>query len=193
MKASGFVVGLAVGTILAGAVLFSIYYVPRKGLSLSRQPLRFTVVLAEAHGLHAGSPVLVSGVEAGEVADVRIQALDGVGHRVLATAEVFDGDRFGPMLTTKSRYAVARSGLLGEMTLAITPGGEGPPLGPGALVDGEGPLNLEAITQDLAHLTGRLADFMDGRQPGDPSLKRTLRDLQAMLRNLRETSEKLPH
>lgn len=193
MKArANFWIGVTVGALIAAAVLFSIYYVPRKGITFGKEPISFTVVLAEANGLHAGSPVYISGIEAGELTDVRISELPNLGYRVLATAEVFDGERFGPMLTTGSAYEVSRSGLLGEMTLAITPGGEGEPLQQGALVDGTPPMDFTRMVDDVAHITKRLADFMDGREAGDPSLRRAFVELQAALQNIRAFSEKLP-
>ena len=188
---ANFWIGLVVGAVIAAAVLFSVYYVPRKGLSLGRDALSFGVVLDEAHGLHAGSPVLVSGIEAGEVTDVAIRALGDQGYRVLVDVDVFDGERFGPLLTTKSTYQVTRSGLLGEMVLAITPGGGGQPVA-GQLVDGLPPTDFTHILDDLAHVSKRIADFMDGREPGDPNLKRTLLDLQTAIRNVRDFTGNLP-
>lgn len=187
-----FWLGLALGLVVSAALLFSVYYVPRKGLNLGGHGLPFTVALSEAHGLHAGSPVLVSGIEAGEVRALQIAEVPGVGFRVLATAEIFDGARFGPLLTTGSAYAVTRSGLLGENVLAITPGGPGEPLEPGTVVDGTAPLDMDTILADLGHITRRLADFTDGRNPGDPSLRATLSHVQRILQNLKDASESLP-
>lgn len=191
MKRSHFWLGLVVGAILAATLLFSVYYVPRKGISLSREPLSFSLVIDQANGLRAGSPVLVSGVEAGEVEAVEIREIPGRGYKVLAAVTVFDGERFAPMLRTDSIYQVAQSGLLGETTLAIAPGGQGPGVG-GQLVDGLPPTDLSRILDDLAHVSKRVADFMDGREPGDPNLRRALGDLQETLRNVRDFSEKLP-
>ena len=188
---ANFWIGLVVGAVLAAAVLFSVYYVPRKGLSFGREALHFGVVLDEAHGLHVGSPVLVSGIEAGEVTDVAIRELGAQGYRVLVDVDIFDGERFRAMLTTASTYQVARSGLLGEMVLAITPGGGGPTVA-GQLVDGVPPTDFTHILDDLAHVSKRVADFMDGREPGDPNLKRTLLDLQTAIRNVRDFSGNLP-
>ena len=186
-----FWIGLVVGAIVAAALLFSIYYVPRKGLSFGREPIAFTVVLDEANGLRAGSPVLVSGVEAGEVQSVEIREIPSRGWKVLAQVEVFDGQRFGPMLKTDSVYQVGKAGLLGESTVAIVPGGQGPAIA-GQLVDGRPPTDFTRILDDLAVVSRRLADFMDGREPGDPYLRRSLIDLQATIRNIRDFSEKLP-
>lgn len=187
-----FWLGLALGLIVGAALLLSVYYVPRKGLNLGASPLPFTVVLTEAHGLHPGSPVHISGVEAGEVRALRIAEIPDLGFRVLATAEIFDGARFGGLLTASSTYAVAKSGLLGENILAITPGGAGPPLVAGDLVQGTAPLDLDAILNDLAHITRRLADFTDGRNSGDPSLRTSLTHIQRTLQNLKDASESLP-
>ena len=192
MKQGSFVIGLVIGAILAAAVMFSVYYVPRKGISFGLESLPFYVIFDEAHGLRAGSPVLISGIEAGEITAISIESVAQRGWKVMAQVEVFDGEQFGPMLTVGSAYAAVRSGILGEVTLAITPGGPGATLQAGDLVDGKPPQDFGAIVGDLGHLVGRFADFMDGRQPGDPSLRRAFTDLQRTLRNLSDFSEKLP-
>jgi len=191
MKRSHFWLGIVVGALLAAALMFSVYYVPRKGLSFGRESLGFTLVLDEANGLRAGSPVLVSGVEAGEVTGIEIRELGQAGWKVLASIDVFDGARFEPMLRTDSVYQVAQSGLLGETTLAIVPGGQGPSAR-GQLVNGRPPADFTKILDDLGHISKRVADFVDGREPGDPNLKRALVDLQETIRNVRDFSEKLP-
>ena len=198
MKRSHFWLGLVVGAILAAILLFSVYYVPRKGIALSREPLPFTLVLAQANGLSAGSPVLVSGVEAGEIEAIEIRPLPGRGYKVLAQVAIFDGERFAPMLRTDSVYQVAQSGLLGETTLSIVPGGEGISVRD-QLVDGLPPADfsriladLAQVSQNLAQVSKRVADFIDGREAGDPNLRRALMDLQETIRNVRDFSEKLP-
>ncbi len=191
MKRSHFWLGIVIGAILAAMLLFSVYYVPRKGLSLSREPIAFTLVIDQANGLRAGSPVLVSGVEAGEVEGIEIREVPGRGYKVMAAVTVFDGERFGPMLKTDSVYQVAQSGLLGETTLAIVPGGQGPAVA-NQMVDGLPPTDFTRIIDDLAHVSKRVADFMDGRETGDPNLRRALMDLQETIRNVRDFSEKLP-
>lgn len=191
MQRAHFWIGLVVGGIVAAALMFSVYYVPRKGITFSNDPLGFTLVLDEAHGLHAGSPVYVSGIEAGEVTAVEIKELPGKGYKVLAQVEVFDGARFGPMLRLDSSYQVAQSGLLGEATVAIAPGGQGRHVA-GELVDARPPSDFTKILDDLATIATRIADFVDGRQPGDPNLRRALVDLQETIRNVRDFSEKLP-
>ncbi len=191
MQRAHFWIGLVVGAIIAAALMFSVYYVPRKGITFSNDPIGFTLVLDQAHGLHAGSPVLVSGLEAGEVTAVEIKDLPGKGYKVLAQISVFDGERFGPMLRLDSSYQVSQSGLLGEATIAIAPGGQERPVA-GELVDGRPPTDFGRILEELTMISTRLADFVDGRQPGDPNLRRALVDLQETIRNVRDFSEKLP-
>jgi len=188
---ANFYTGIVVGALTAIALLFSIYWVPRKGITFARSSLDFTVVLDEAHGLHAGSPVMVSGLEAGEVTGVDIRQLGDAGWRVLVGVRVFDRGRFEPMLTTGSSYQVARSGLLGQMVLAIAPGGPGEAIA-GRLVDGTPPADFTRILDDLGVVTKRVADFMDGREPGDPNLRMALQDLQAAIRNVRDFTQNLP-
>ena len=189
---ANFWLGLSVGLILGAALLFSIHYVPRKGLSVGKSSMTFSVVFKEAHGLNIGSPVLISGIEAGEVSHVRVRSIEGIGWRVVASIEIFDKERFAPTLSTKSIYALARSSLLGQMTINITPSEAGDPLSEGQLVDGLPPTEFGRIVDDVATITRRLADFVDGRKRGDPNLKRALIDLQNLVRNLRGFSEKLP-
>lgn len=186
-----FWLGMVVGGIIAAAVLFSVFYVPRKGIALAREPVRFTLVLAEASGLRVGSPVEISGIEAGEVTALEIREIPQRGYKVLATVEVFDGERFGPMLRLDSIYQVAKAGILGEASVSIAPGGAGAPVAD-QLVDGVAPTGVDDIVVDLARISKRLADFMDGREPGDPNLRRALVDLQETVRNIRDFSEKLP-
>jgi ABC-type transporter Mla subunit MlaD len=186
-----FWLGMVVGGIIAAAVLFSVFYVPRKGIALAREPVRFTLVLAKAHGLRVGSPVEISGVEAGEVTGLEIREIPHRGYKVLAAVEVFDGERFGPMLRLGSSYQVTQAGILGEASVSIAPGGQGAPVS-GQLVDGVAPAGVDDIVADLARISKRLADFMDGREPGDPNLRRALVDLQETVRNIRDFSEKLP-
>jgi ABC-type transporter Mla subunit MlaD len=125
------------------------------------------------------------------VTGVEIREVGQTGWKVLASVDIFDGERFAPMLKTDSVYQVAQSGLLGETTLAIAPGGQGGAVA-GQLVNGLPPADFTKILDDLATISKRLADFVDGREPGDPNLKRALVDLQATIRNVRDFSEKLP-
>ncbi|MCC6620129.1 MAG: MCE family protein [Deltaproteobacteria bacterium] len=191
MQRAHFWIGLVVGAIVAAAIMFSVYYVPRRGISFSNDPIGFTLVLDQAHGLHAGSPVLVSGLEAGEVEAVEIKELPGKGYKVLVAVSVFDGERYGPMLRLDSTYQVAQSGILGEATIAIAPGGQAAAVA-GELVAGRPPPDFTRILDDLTVISTRIADFVDGRQPGDPNLRRALVDLQETIRNVRDFSEKLP-
>lgn len=186
-----FWLGMVVGGIIASAVLFSVFYIPRKGISFARSPMRFTLVLDEAHGLRAGSPVQVSGVEAGEVTSLAITEIPQRGYKVLAGVEIFDGERFSPMLRLDSVYQVVQSGILGEAIVAIAPGGQGAPVAD-QLVDGLPPTSVGQMLDELSHITRRVSDFMDGREPGDPNLRRALIDLQETVRNVRDFSEKLP-
>jgi ABC-type transporter Mla subunit MlaD len=188
-----FWLGVSVGAIVAVALVFSVIYIPRKGFTFGAETLSFSVVLKEAHGLHVGSPVTIGGIEAGEVVDLRITPVPNLGVRVLATVDIFDGEAYGPVLSDASVYRVARSGLLGAMTVSITPGGDGTPLREGALVAGSGPADLMQVADNVARVTSRLADFMDGGKLGDPSLRKALKDLQALVRNLRQFSQKLPN
>lgn len=183
-------VGLVVGGVLTGAVLLSLYWGPRHGLAPGGEPLRFHVVLEEAHGLHVGSPVRVSGVDAGEVTDVRIERLPRLGWRVLVAVELFRGARYREMLGTGSTYAVARPSPMGGRMLAIAPGGGGEPLRDGMLVRGTPPVDLASVAADLGAIVDRLSRLLGEEGRGAENLERALEDLRATLQNLRNLSER---
>lgn len=188
---AAFWLGALVGGVLAGAVLFAVFWLPRAGLAATGEPLRFTLVLTEAHGLRAGAPVRVAGLDAGEVRSVALVELPERGWRVLAEVEIFDSARFEPMLRLDSVYQLSRAGLLGDVGLAVIPGGAGGSVR-GQLVDAEIPAGMDGLVRDLGHIATRLADFLDGRRPGDPNLRRALLDLQQTVQQLRVFTERLP-
>ncbi len=188
---AAFWLGLFVGGVFAAAVVFAVFWVPRTGLTTGGDPLRFTLVLGEAHGLRPGALVQVAGIDAGEVQALGLAELPRRGWGVLAEITIFDGDRFEPMLRLDSVYQVARAGLLGDAGLVIVPGGAGGSVR-GQLVDAVVPRGIDGLIGDLGHIATRLADFLDGRQPGDPNLRRALVDLQQTVQQLRVFTERLP-
>ncbi len=190
---SRFALGLLTGLVVGVVGLFSIYYVPRKGLHLFDRELRFHVHFAAAHGLHAGDPVLLNGLEVGEVLDVALDPLPELGVRCVVTVAVFDAERHGPHLRADSNFTVVQEGLLGRRALAIVAGGAGPPIVDGAVIPGAEPRDLERTLDDLQATVAELRALLAGDRPGAGSLRHAVRDLEVMLRNLRDFSEKLPH
>jgi ABC-type transporter Mla subunit MlaD len=185
-----FWLGLALGGILAGAGVFGLFWGPRGGLGVSGEPLVFSVVLEEAHGLGVGAPVQVAGLTAGEVRALGLVEVPTRGWRVVAEVVLFDGARLEPMVRVDSIVEVRRMGLLGDAGLAIVPGGHGESVR-GQVVDAAGPRGVEGLVADLGHIATRLGDFLDGRRPGDPNLGRALKDLQETLASLRSVTERL--
>lgn len=189
---TSFWVGLGTGVVLATVVLWSVWYVPRKGLDPFRDSLVFHVLFAQAHGLATGDPVLLNGVEVGEVRAVTVRAVPDVGVRAVVTVEVFDPERWRGLLRFDSGFTVGRQGLLGRRAIEIAAGGTAAPVDSGAVVPGQEPFDPMAIVTDLQATIAELRGLLAGDEPGSPDLKRALRDLELTLRNIREFSEKLP-
>lgn len=187
-----FWVGLGTGVVLATVVLFSIWYVPRKGIRLFQDSFVFHLLFEEAHGLRAGDPVLLNGVEIGAVRRVEVRDVPGAGVRAVATVEVFDAQRYGALLRYDSDYTIGREGLLGRRAIDIAGGGAAPPLDSGAVLPGEEPFDPLAIAADLQDTVAELRSLLRGDAPGSPDIRRALRDLELTLRNIRQFSEKLP-
>jgi ABC-type transporter Mla subunit MlaD len=188
---ASFWLGLVVGAVLAGALVFGVFWGPRGGPVFGSEPLVFSVVLEEARGVGVGSPVHVSGLEAGEVRAVGLVELPQRGWRVVAEVVIPDGERYRPMLRVDSPVEVRRIGLLGDAGLSVVPGGKGESLA-GQFVDASAAPGMDELVADLGHIATRLGDFLDGRRPGDPNLARALRDLQGTLAQLRAFTERLP-
>jgi len=189
---ASFWVGLGTGAVVATVVLWSIWYVPRKGLNPFRESLEFHVLFAQAHGLTAGDPVRLGGVEIGEVRAVTVREVPDLGVRAVVTVEVFDPVRWRGLLRYDSGYTVGQQGLLGRRAIDVAAGGVAAPLEPGAVVPGREPFDPMAVVADLQAIVAELRSLLAGDEPGSPDIRRALRDLELTLRNIREFSEKLP-
>jgi ABC-type transporter Mla subunit MlaD len=188
---ASFWVGLGTGVVLATVVLWSIWYVPRKGLDPFRDSLVFHVLFAQAHGLTTGDPVLLNGVEVGEVRGVTVRDVPDVGVRAVVSVEVFDPARWRDLLRYDSGFTVGRQGLLGRRAIDVAAGGVAAPIEAGAVVPGREPFDPMVIVTDLQATVAELRSLLAGDEPGSPDIRRALRDLELTLRNIREFSEKL--
>ncbi len=184
--ATGLVAGLVVSVIVAAALGLG-----GRWWHLGKRPLVFDVVFERAWGLRAGTPVRVLGIDAGVVRSVHVVEVPEEGWRVAVRAELYDAARWSHVLTEHSVFRPMRAGVLGEMVLDVVPGGQGRPLRDGSVVAGSAPLDATTAVRALAGLAQRLQDLVDGRRPGDPSIRRILRDIEDTVRTLRDVVRKL--
>ena len=184
--ATGLVAGLVIAVIVAAALGLG-----GRWWHLGERPLVFDVVFERAWGLRVGAPVRVLGIEAGTVRALHVVEVPGEGWRVAVRVELYDSARWSAVLSDHSVFRPMRAGVLGEMLLDVVPGGQGAPLEDGAVVAGSAPADATTAVRALAALARRLRDLVDGRQPGDPSIRRILRDIEETVRTLRDVVRKL--
>lgn len=115
--------------------------------------------------LKTGSPVKIAGVAAGSVlaVDYRGGEVDpATGKPVFVRVTLgIDGDKLAT-LHPGARFYITSQGILGEKYVEIEPAGslEGPPLAPGAVVEGEPPLRLEIMALNANRVLTTLAEVL---------------------------------
>lgn len=98
--------------------------------------MSFQIRLESAKGLKAGSPVQISGVEAGHLTSVRFGESGADPDRLLPILSVRVRRSFVSALRTNLNAEVSAPLIMGEPVLVIDPGtSEAPPIAPGALID----------------------------------------------------------
>lgn len=98
--------------------------------------MSFQLRLESAKGLKAGSPVQISGVEAGHLTSVRFGESGADPDRLLPILSIRVRRSFISALRTNLRAEVSAPLIMGEPVLVIDPGtSDAPPIEPGALID----------------------------------------------------------
>ena len=101
-----------------------------------------------------------------------------------------DAERFGPHVRTTSRITIGAANLIGEKLVEISAAGDGEPIAAGAHVLGDPPLDLGEALDRAARIVTDLSNAVDP-EAGGADMRRTLRDLQISMENLREISNKV--
>ena len=98
--------------------------------------MRFELRIEDASGLKDGSPVQISGVEAGHIANIRFGKSENDPDRMLPILSVLVKRNFAEALRADLSAEVVSPLLLGEPALVIEPGtAKAPALEEGAMVD----------------------------------------------------------
>ncbi len=128
---------------------------------LFAESLELETRFARLGGLKAGSKVMVSGMDAGEVLWIAVpERPDGkfrVRFRVLA--------RFRPMLRTDSVATIQVEGLVGSKVLQVEAGTpQGAPVAAGSVLPSREPVEVAAVIQQVADVVVRVNGAVDGVQ-----------------------------
>lgn len=120
--------------------------------SLWQKSYQLAVHFESATGVHAGSPVKMSGLTIGEVREVALdEARGGVGV-ILDIQERY--------LLRADAQAILVTSLLGDSIIEFTPGSKAQRLEPGTLLEGQMPLDPLSIVSRLdSKLTATMASF----------------------------------
>ncbi|MFP4481287.1 MAG: MlaD family protein [Thermovirgaceae bacterium] len=131
-------VGIAVllALIFAGILVFI-----SGGSKLRQEGYKLDVLFHDAMGLVKGAPVLVSGIEAGKVSDLRL-----LERGVLVELEIREGTRI-PM---DSVFSIDMGGLLGEPRVTVKRGTSTTDLQPGDQSTGEIPPSFDEIMSEAS-------------------------------------------
>ncbi|MCH2110420.1 MAG: MlaD family protein [Polyangiaceae bacterium] len=159
MKSSQKSMEMKVGGLIVGSLILLISLIVVMG-GLSLKPTYLLYVTFESPGgLQSGAPVRISGVRVGRVKAIEFQGgeKDKKGHplppiRVVASIE----ERYKKAIHNDARFYVTSQGVLGEMHLAIDPGGFNTPvLASGSTVSGSSPPRLDQLLSESYELLHR--------------------------------------
>jgi phospholipid/cholesterol/gamma-HCH transport system substrate-binding protein len=145
-----FRVGLFV--LIAGGLIMVMVFQFGELSSLWQSSYQLAVHFESAPGIHAGSPVKMSGLTIGEVREVALDEQRGGVGVIIDIRE-----RYPLRIDAKALLATS---LLGDSVIEFTPGTKPQRLEPGTLLEGELPADPFAIVNRLdSKLTGALASF----------------------------------
>ncbi|MGH2398722.1 MAG: MlaD family protein [bacterium] len=172
---------VGVVTVLA-FLLFLGLVVWLRGDALGPAGTQLHVVLRDAAGLEAGTPVRMSGVTVGEVTDVTLTP----ENLALLTVTM----KSGKSVPQGSRFRASTTGLVGERYLAIIPGPANAPelqTTPQTPVVGDDPFSLERLAMRLEQISEQVSDFIGNANElvTDPQMRA---DLAEALRNARQAT-----
>ena len=112
-------------------------------------------VFNNAGGLHAGTPVLIAGVEVGRVKSIGLEDYEAKVRLVM---------RRGVLLQKDTIASIKTKGLIGEKYIELTPGASDSPIKPGgAIRDTQSAMDLEALIGK--YIQGNLAKPEEKGQP----------------------------
>lgn len=155
-----FKVGLFV---VAAIVCLVVFIFSISDFSVFKKGWTCTAEFHFANGLKKNAPVRVAGVDAGHVRSIAV-TYDEVSHEPKVRIDVWiDG---GMRLPDDSRFLINQLGILGEKYLEIMPGMSSRLLLPGAEIEGDDPVAMDAITKTISTIGEKLSVTLDSINNG---------------------------
>jgi len=164
--------------VLGGLFLLILGIFFTKDVSFFRRYYTLNVEFEFAEGIKKFSPVRFSGVEIGQIKDVKV-VNDNGSYKVLVTARVETQTK----VPIDSRFFINSLGVLSEKYLEIIPGEKTAYLHDGQLVKGVSPIPLRSITESANLVIKKMQDFLE-----DAQFKDAFREF---VFNMRDSSSKL--
>ena len=174
-----------IGIVILSVIIFSIgnFYSVKRGYTLN-------VVFSFANGIGLGAPVRYSGVEVGEVQDIKVY-FDGKENKPLVRLSIWVSN--STWINENARATINTLGLLGEKYLAIKPGSrDARLLQKNDILRGQDPVSTEEIarsTKELVEKIGTLTESINkiaGDEAVATSLKNTISNMEALSGDLRD-------
>jgi phospholipid/cholesterol/gamma-HCH transport system substrate-binding protein len=174
-----------IGIVILSVIIFSIgnFYTVKRGYILN-------VVFSFANGISIGAPVRYSGVEVGEVQDIKVY-FDQKENRPMVKLGIWVAQN--TWINENAKASINTLGLLGEKYLEITPGTRDTKLlQRGDILRGQDPVSTEELartTKDMVEKVGNLIESID-KLAGDEALRVSLRNtvfnMEALSGDLRD-------
>ncbi|NQT00093.1 MAG: MCE family protein [Candidatus Omnitrophica bacterium] len=188
MRMNDFKIGLVV--VVALVLLLSLTFKVNK-FSFSKSGYELDVAFINSSGIEKNAPVRLSGVEAGKVKDLTL-FYDSAGTHVMLTLWLDNNAK----VRRDSEALVTTLGLMGEKYVELTAGSPSSPfLEPGSTIIGREPFDTtkfmekgEQIAENLDLAIISMRELSDGV---NEVIVVHRQDLDAMLKNLVETSENI--
>ncbi|MDP2921772.1 MAG: MlaD family protein [Candidatus Omnitrophota bacterium] len=174
-----------IGIVILSVIIFSIgnFYSVKSGYTLN-------VVFSFANGIGIGAPVRYSGVQVGEVQEIRVY-FDEKENKPLVNLSIWVAQN--TWINENAKASINTLGLLGEKYLEITPGTRDTRLlQKGNTLRGMDPVSTEEIarsTKELVEKIGTLTDSVNkiaGDEEMRISLKNTVANMEALSGDLRD-------
>lgn len=143
-----------IGIVILCVIVFSIgnFYTVKRGYTMN-------VIFNFANGISIGAPVRYSGVEVGEVQDIKVYFDE---HENKPMVKLFIWVSQNTLVNEDARATINTLGLLGEKYLEITPGTrETRLLKKGETLTGSDPVSTEEITRTTKELVIKIGSLID--------------------------------
>jgi len=184
------------GIIVILSVALLVFFMYKTGkVGVKRETYELTAIFSTASGIENHAPVMLAGVEVGEVSDIKLSY--GNETKVILSLLVDESAK----VREDSQASINTLGLMGEKYVEISAGSLGVPfISPGATIIGEEPFQFEKLAKrgeeiaetldatliDIRGLVNSLDGVVTNNEEG---VGRIITDLEATAKNFKEFSE----